>query len=59
MGGIHARDSLVEALEREGELVVVEAELVEDGGVEVADTDFVFDDVVGICLLYTSPSPRD
>ena len=27
---------------------MIDAELVEDGGVEVADTDFVFDDVVGI-----------
>ena len=34
---------VVEALEAEGEAVVIHAEAVEDGGVEVADVDGVFD----------------
>lgn len=46
LGRIDAGEFLVEAHEGEGEAVVVDAELVEDGGVEVADADFVFDDVV-------------
>ncbi len=49
-GGVDAGESLVEALEGEGEAVVVDAELVEDGGVEVADADFVFGDVVGVVV---------
>lgn len=53
MGGVDSGEFLVKALEGEGELVVVEAELVEDGGVEVADADFVFDDVVGIIVCFS------
>ena len=34
----------------EGEAVVVDAELVENGGVEVADGHFVLDDVVGVVV---------
>jgi len=41
---------LVEALEAEGEAVVIHAEAVEDGGVEVADVDGVLDDVVGVVV---------
>lgn len=49
-GGVDAGEFLVEAEEGEGEAVVVDAELVEDGGVEVADGDFVFDDIVGVVV---------
>ena len=38
-------EAVVAALEAEGEFGVVEAEEVEDGGVEVVDVDFVFDGV--------------
>ena len=41
---------LVEALEAESEAVVIHAETVEDGGVEVADVDRVLDDVVGVVV---------
>lgn len=50
MGGVDAGEFLVEALEGESELIVVQAQLVENGGVEVADADFVFDDIVGILV---------
>ena len=46
MGFFDAREALVEALVFDAEAFVVESELVEDGGVEVADVDGIFDDVV-------------
>lgn len=46
LGGFDAGELLVEALIFEGELVVVDSELVKDGGVEVADVDGVLGDVV-------------
>jgi hypothetical protein len=48
MGRFHAGRFLVEALEAEA--VVVHAEAVEDGGVEVADVDGVFNDLVGVVV---------
>lgn len=48
----------VAALESRGELGVIEAELVEDGRVEVMDVDFVFDcveaEVVGLAVVDTA-----
>jgi len=41
---------LVEAHEGKSETVVVDAELVKDGGAEVADGDFVFDNVVRVVV---------
>ena len=49
-GGLDAGGFLVEALEAEGEAVVVHAEAVEEGGIGVADADRVFDDVVGVVV---------
>ena len=45
-GGFHAGEFGVESLVLEGEALVVDAELVEHGGVEVADVDGVFDGIV-------------
>ena len=41
---------MVETLKAEGEAVVIHAEAVEDGGVEIADVDGVVDDVVGVII---------
>lgn len=41
---------LVEALELEGETVVIHAEAVENGGIQVSDVNGIFDDVVGIIV---------
>ena len=43
---VDAGELLVEALEREGELVVINAELMEDRSVKVTNGHFVFDDIV-------------
>ena len=43
---LHAGEFLVEALEWEGEFVVIEAEEVEDGGVKVTDVDGIFGNAV-------------
>ncbi len=40
---MHVGEAEVAALEAEGELLVVEAEQVQDRGVEVVDVDAVFD----------------
>ena len=47
-GGVDTGELLVEAEEGESEAVVVDAQLMKNSGVEVADGDFVFDDVVGV-----------
>ena len=44
--GFHAGEALVEALVLKGEALVVDAELVEEGGVEIVDVDGVFDDII-------------
>ena len=44
--GVHAGELHVNALPLDGELAMVDAELVENGGVEVANVDGVLDDVV-------------
>ncbi len=41
---------MVEALEAEGEAIVIHAEAFEDGGIEVADVNGVFNDVVGVVV---------
>ena len=41
---------MIEALEAESETVVIHTEAVEDGSVEIADVDGVFEDVVGIVI---------
>ncbi len=46
-GGVDTGKAAIEALETVAEAVVFEAEQVQDGGVEVADVEGVFDDVVG------------
>ncbi len=38
---------MVEALEFESEAGIFDAEAVEDGGLEIADVDGIFDDIVG------------
>ena len=47
VGRLDAGQPLVEALVAVGEPLVVEAQQVQHGGVEVADVDGVLDDVVG------------
>ncbi len=47
---MHIGEAVVAALELEGELFVVDAELVEDGGVEVVDADGILGDVVGVVV---------
>ena len=47
MRRFHSRGLVVESLEAECEAVVVHAEAVEDGGVEVVDVDGILDDSVG------------
>ena len=44
---------MVQAHEWEGEFVVVDAELVQNSGVKVADPDFVFDDIVAIIVGFS------
>lgn len=44
---------MVEAHEGVGESVVVDAQLVKDGGIEVADRNLVFDDVVGVIIGFS------
>ena len=46
MRRLDAGESLVQPLEREHQLLVVDAHLVQDGGVEVVHVDLVFDGVV-------------
>jgi len=46
MGMLHAGEALVKALETVGEAFVVDAEAVEEGGIEVADVDGLVGDVV-------------
>ena len=41
---VHVRESEVATLEAIGELLMVEAEKVEEGGVQVVDVDLAFDD---------------
>ncbi len=48
LGGVDAGELLIEAEEGEGEAVVIDPQLVKNGGVEVAHGDFVFDNVVGV-----------
>ena len=45
--GKNARELLIQALVFEAKMLVVEAEQVEHGRVEVADVDGIFHDVVG------------
>jgi hypothetical protein len=47
-GGFDAGEALVKALELKREAFVIDAQQVEDGGVEVADVHGVADDVAGI-----------
>ena len=53
---MHIRQSEVTALKAIGELLVVEAEEVQDGGLEVVDVDFVLYDreTEFICLAVTA-----
>ena len=44
---------MIQAHEGEGEFVVVDTELVQDGSVEVADPDFVFDDIVAVIVGFS------
>jgi len=46
-------EALIEALKLEAELIVINAKLVEKGGVEVADGDGVVGDVVGEVVGFT------
>ena len=46
LGGFHAGEAHVEALELFGETMVIDAKEVEQGGVEVADVNHVLDGVV-------------
>ncbi len=48
--GLDSGGFLVETLETEGEFVMIHAEAMEDGSVEIADVDRVFDDVVGVVI---------
>lgn len=50
---VYPGEFLVKALEGEGETVVIDTELVENGGVEVADAHFVLHDVVGVFIGFT------
>ena len=52
-GRVDAGEFLVQTHEGEGEFVVVDADLVQNGGVEVADPDFVFIDVVAIIVGFS------
>ena len=45
MGGFNASEALIEALVFEGKFFVIETELVEDGGVNIAKMNRVFDRV--------------
>jgi hypothetical protein len=47
VSGFDAGWFLVESLEAKGKAIVIHSEAVEDGGVEVADVDGIFGDVVG------------
>ena len=58
MGGFDAGEALVEATEGEGEAVVIEAELVEDGGVEIPDVVGVPGDVPGEVIGFTEYRAR-
>ena len=49
---VHVGEAALDAVVVKGEEFVVEAEEVQDGSVEIVRGD-------GVCLLYTSPSPRD
>ena len=46
MRWLDAGQALIEALEREGQLFVVDAQLVQDGGVQITDGDRILHDVV-------------
>ena len=52
-GGVDSGEFLVEAHEGEGEAVVVDSQLVKNGGVKIADTDFVFEDIVAVVIGLT------
>ena len=52
---MHIRQAEITAAETVGEFLVVDAELVEDGGPEIVDGERLIDGVVTeLCLLYTS-----
>ena len=53
---VNVGQAIVSALETIREFFVLDAKQVHDGGVQVINFDWFLCDV---CLLYTSPSPRD
>ena len=46
-------EAVVAALKFEGELFVIDAEKVEDGGMEVVDADGILGDVIGVVVSLT------
>ncbi len=53
MGFFHSRKAEVKALVFDGETFVIDAEVVEEGGVEIADVDGILDDVVGVVIRFS------
>ena len=51
-GGVNTSKLLIKAHEGERQAVMVDTKLVEDRGAEVADGDFIFNDIIGVVVRF-------